>query len=175
MPFRVLSVFANAGLATDDEMYVVVKTDKHGVSREIYSTRQSELFDGHTPETLAAAFTLAWKDVRVRQSGRGADASWQMEVKRHPAFDGGQSGWGSCGRYYADQGRDAVENALAERRSRHALYLLSLNPRFLERYTVKDAMNNAAANAVLVRPGRQVAANMPSVNETGLTTKAAPV
>lgn len=149
MSFQVLSVFANAGLATADETYVVVEIDPHGVGREVYITRQSALPSGHNAQTLRAAFTLAWEDVRAVRQGGNADPHWQLEVKRHPEFDGGQSGWEAGDRVYPAAGvaaPQALAAALEARRMRHAGYLLALHPRYLQKYPVKDALNEAAAD-----------------------------
>lgn len=145
MPFKVLSVFANAGLPTDDEIYVVSEIGRDNVAREIFTTRESELHEGHDARTLLAAVTLAWRDVRAPRHGTGEDAHWQLQVKRHAAFDGGLSGWENGDRIYASQGKDKRDQALLERRMRHFGYLMALDPRHLEKYMVKDALNKAAS------------------------------
>ncbi len=144
MSFKVLSVFANAGLKTDDESYVVVELDADQKAREVYSTKQSELFDGHDAGTLLDAFTLAWDGVRAQRS-RGC---WQLQVKRHPEFDGGCSGWENGDRLYG--AAEEVAEALEERRTRHALYLLAINPVYIKACAVKEALNKAAALPVAV-------------------------
>ncbi len=144
MAFKVLRVFANAGLQSDDEIYVVVEVPAQGVAREVYTTRQSALGAGHNAETLGAAFTLAWRDVRAPRAGVAADAHWQLKVRRHPEFDGGQSGWEPGERIYATEGEEARDQVLFARRLRHAGYLLALHPRHLQKYSIKAALNEAA-------------------------------
>lgn len=144
MSFKVLSVFAQAGLKTDDELFVVVEQAKDGTAREVMRLHESELFEGHGAETLRAAFALSWKDVRAPRVGTGKEAYWQLEVKRHPEFDGGQSGWESSGRVYVSEGRSERDEQLFDRRVRHAMYLMALNPEHMKPYLVKDAMNTAA-------------------------------
>lgn len=142
MLFKVLSVFAQAGLRTDDETYMVVALAPGSAPREIYSTKQSELMDGQTAETLQTAFTMAWDSVRA---ARHSD-HWQLQIRRYPEFDGGQSGWENGDRVFGDQ--DDVDSALEERRGRHALYLLAVDPVYVTAAFNRMAVPLVAQEAV---------------------------
>lgn len=169
MMFKVLSVFANAGLKTDNETYVVAQLDTQGIAHEIYTTTQSHLGAGHNAQTLCAAFCCAWKDVQAPRRGHGTQAYWQLEVKRHKEFDGGESGWEAGARIYLSQGAKGREEALQERRMRRALYLLALHPRHMEKFipgAAADTSLSAAHKRAVEMPAERSAeypAEMPLV------------